>query len=164
MHGWHERAECLGTPNPDGFHPDPDDWQTPAPWLALADCALCPVRDLCLREGYNGRTTTGDVLQGIWGGTTDTDRALLRLQGWQPGQPRPTSHGRFIPVAEAAQLLGVSEEVIHLWARAGQLDSQPGTAPTGQARRLVDLDQATARRDQVDPGRLKPGPGTRSVA
>jgi hypothetical protein len=161
MHGWHDRAVCRGTPNPDAFTPDPDDWRTPAPWLALADCAVCPVAAQCLREGYDGRTATGDVLQGIWGGTNDTDRALLRLQQWRPGQARPPNHGRWLPVAEAARLLRVSEEAIHAWARAGQLDSHQGTAPTGQARRLVDLDQALARRNQVDPGRLKPpaGPG-----
>jgi hypothetical protein len=161
MAGWHDRAACRGTPNPDAFTPAPEDWQTPAPWLALADCVGCPVRQQCLREGYLGRTTTGEVLQGIWGGTSEDDRALLRLQHWQPGQPLPLAHGRWLPVAEAARLLGISEEVIHLWARAGQLDTVAGTAPTGQARRMVDLDQTIARRNQVDPGRLKPsdGPG-----
>jgi hypothetical protein len=159
MHGWHDRAACRGSPNPDAFTPDPADWQTPAPWLALADCAICPVQAQCLAEGYDGRTATGDVLQGIWGGTSDADRALLRLQHWQPGTPRPRHVGRWLPVAEAARLLGISEEVIHLWARAGQLDSHPGIAPTGQARRMVELNQATARRNQVDPGRLRPPPG-----
>jgi hypothetical protein len=166
MSGWHNRAACRGTPNPDAFTPEPGDWATPAPWLALADCASCPVRDLCLAEGYRGRTATGDPLQGIWGGTTDTDRELLRLQRWQPGTPRPPAHGRWLPVAEAARLLGISEEVIHLWARAGQLDTEAGISPTGQARRMVDLDQTIARRNHVDPGRLKPsaGPGTWSAA
>jgi hypothetical protein len=159
MPGWHDRAACRRSPDPDRFFPEPEDWALPGPWLALADCATCPVRLRCRREGYLGRTPTGAVLQGIWGGLTEVDRALLRLRGWQPDQPVPVRLSRFVPVAEAAHLLGLSEEVIHLWARAGELDTQPGRSPTGQARRLVDLDQVAARRTQVDPGRLKPGPG-----
>jgi len=145
---WRKLAACAGVADPDAFFPEPEDWATPRPWGALALCGVCPVRARCLAYAVDA----GE--QGIWGGTTDTDRDLLKLAGWDPGDPLPEPVPVWLAVQEVAVLLDLSAEVIHLWARRRQVDSRPDRAPTGQARRLVRVDQVRARAARADPARL----------
>jgi WhiB family transcriptional regulator, redox-sensing transcriptional regulator len=52
---------------------------------AKAICARCQVRQACL--GY--ALDAGPVVQGIWGGTTETERRLIRRRSRQERAGRP---------------------------------------------------------------------------
>ena len=165
---WRHAAACKGALDPDAWFPTPTDatqplagdWRTPRPWAALAVCAACPVRGPCLAIGMRP-LADGAPTVGIWGGTTDLERALLLLAGWQPGQPAPAVHvdaRAWVSVRLVAAAVGISREAIHLWARDRQIDSRPGTAPTGQPERLVCLDEVRARAARARPARFQPRP------
>lgn len=65
--GWRESAGCIGA-DPDLFFP-----VTPADETAAkAICGWCPVRPDCLEYA------TEHFLLGVWGGTTEDDRARER--------------------------------------------------------------------------------------
>lgn len=69
---WVREALCAREPvNPDGFHPGR---RTPRRDVAaaLALCRRCPVRAQCLGDAVARRDPWG-----IWGGTTEDDRASL---------------------------------------------------------------------------------------
>jgi WhiB family redox-sensing transcriptional regulator len=65
---WVQRAACRGT----GFGPYfPRGGASATP--AKAVCARCPVRRECLAYALQN-----SQLQGVWGGTSDTERRALR--------------------------------------------------------------------------------------
>ena len=81
---WHRRAACRGM-NVDTFFPDPQDH--PAVDHAKSICATCPVLDDCL-------TTYIHENHGIFGGTTRTERRLLRAElGIGPAERPLPDHG-----------------------------------------------------------------------
>jgi WhiB family redox-sensing transcriptional regulator len=65
---WQRRASCRGT--------DADLWFPVAGTskAAKAVCEACPVRRPCLEYAI----TSSRVLEGIWAGTTEVERAVLR--------------------------------------------------------------------------------------
>jgi WhiB family redox-sensing transcriptional regulator len=64
---WQERASCYGL-DPEIFFPTTEE----EAGLALAYCAMCPVRDVCLAWAVrNGER------YGVWGGTTEQQRRRL---------------------------------------------------------------------------------------
>ncbi|RMI46726.1 WhiB family transcriptional regulator [Streptomyces triticirhizae] len=73
-HGWQERAVCRTAPeatnDPELFFPDADDDARVATAKAL--CAGCPVREICLQTALES-----GARDGIWGGTTEEERADL---------------------------------------------------------------------------------------
>lgn len=81
---WRDAAKCAGT--------DPDLFFPPAPSAASREqvaaakaiCAECPVIEPCLRAALELGSTVG-----VWGGTTEEERARLRrvlaLRGLAPG-------------------------------------------------------------------------------
>lgn len=72
---WEESASCKETPNHDIFFPlRENDTDIPR---AKAVCASCPVRQECLEQGLVARVGY-DYVQGIWGGTTEQERARIR--------------------------------------------------------------------------------------
>lgn len=60
------------TSDPDAFFPEKG--RSPRPAKAL--CKQCPARQQCLNEALS----YGWSLIGVWGGTTDMDRRILRRQ------------------------------------------------------------------------------------
>jgi WhiB family redox-sensing transcriptional regulator len=64
---WRDRAACTGTENPAFYSDNPTD-QTKA---AQEVCGSCPVRRSCLA------TALLHDEQGVWGGTTETDREAI---------------------------------------------------------------------------------------
>jgi len=67
---WMWRSACHGR-SIDDFFPTPGADTA----SARATCARCPVREECLAFALADRTT-----QGIWGGTDETERRVLRRQ------------------------------------------------------------------------------------
>jgi WhiB family redox-sensing transcriptional regulator len=71
-------AACDGAPNHLFFPPDEEHHREPVPDRdrredqALAYCYDCPIRPACLTWALTNNEP------GIWGGTTDRDRARLR--------------------------------------------------------------------------------------
>lgn len=67
---WHARAACRGA-GPDAWYPT----HGQSPWPGKAVCATCEVREDCLAEAV---ATPGTEDFGIWGGTSQRERRLLR--------------------------------------------------------------------------------------
>jgi WhiB family redox-sensing transcriptional regulator len=65
---WRHEAACRDF-DTDVFFPDSDENAGPA----IAICATCPVREQCLDFALS--TNQAD---GIWGGTTETERRRIR--------------------------------------------------------------------------------------
>jgi len=65
---WQDEALCAGM-DPDLFFPERGDMETVN--AAKAVCAGCPVRSECLELGIHEKF-------GIWGGTTERERRILR--------------------------------------------------------------------------------------
>jgi WhiB family redox-sensing transcriptional regulator len=65
---WRQEAACRDFET-DIFFPDSDEQAAPA----LAVCASCPVREQCLDFAL-----TTNQSDGIWGGTTETERRRIR--------------------------------------------------------------------------------------
>lgn len=145
---WRLAAICPTAPDPDAWFPEGGD----SGHAAKATCAVCPALDPCRREGYGGRLPDGEPLQGIWGGLTELERAILGLYGWQPDQPLPALDPSWVTVATAADEVGVTRQAIGGWARTGQIDSAETVGDNGEPWRLVDLDQVRARAARA-PGR-----------
>jgi WhiB family redox-sensing transcriptional regulator len=68
---WRTRAACSGLDD-DTFFPLSREW--PKIDHAKSICARCPVRACCLEYAL----TPGRNVEGIWGGTTDEDRAAIK--------------------------------------------------------------------------------------
>lgn len=69
---WVRQAMCVRQPiNPDAYHASK---QTPRREVeaALALCAVCPVRADCLQNALDNND-----MWGIWGGTTEEERAVM---------------------------------------------------------------------------------------
>ena len=66
---WRDYAACQGI-DPELWYPMKGDKVTER--RALAICSRCPVREECLADAV-----TGGVLWGIWGGTTEAERAPM---------------------------------------------------------------------------------------
>jgi hypothetical protein len=64
---WRDRAACDDTQNPAFFSDDPTDQNTATQQV----CASCPVRRSCLASALLNDE------QGVWGGTTETDREVI---------------------------------------------------------------------------------------
>lgn len=72
---WQRDALCA----PSERHPDmwfPERRGTRDAKRARAFCAVCPVQQQCLAKALADPDT-----RGIWGGTNDADRAILRAKG-----------------------------------------------------------------------------------
>jgi WhiB family redox-sensing transcriptional regulator len=67
---WSEGAKCANAANPDAWFPVSEARALP---VAKALCAGCPVVNDCLAYALER-----PELEGIWGGTTDAQRARLR--------------------------------------------------------------------------------------
>jgi WhiB family redox-sensing transcriptional regulator len=65
---WRRQAACRDT-DTGLFFPESDDDAA----AALSLCAECPVRDACLEFAL-----TTNQADGIWGGTTETERRRIR--------------------------------------------------------------------------------------
>lgn len=70
---WRLRAACLEHPNPDMWFPGAHD--DAARDAAKSICAACPVRAQCLADALRGGQRS--PVRGIWGGTTQRERAEL---------------------------------------------------------------------------------------
>lgn len=64
---WQNEASCRGT-DPESFFPE-----GPVPHQILRICGHCPVYQQCLDHALDNPT-----LRGIWGGTTDVERRVMR--------------------------------------------------------------------------------------
>ncbi|MEU6387967.1 WhiB family transcriptional regulator [Streptomyces sp. NPDC046939] len=87
--GWRESAACRGL-DPDLFFPIGNN--TSFAFLVQTEeakevCRTCPVVRPCLRWAMNA-----GAVEGIWGGTTETERRAVRQRGTpdRPG-PEPTA-------------------------------------------------------------------------
>lgn len=69
---WMEDARCVGAPL-EMFFPDIGESSAKARRV----CAKCPVKAECLQYGLG-------ELTGIWGGTTDKERRVIRRNGAPP--------------------------------------------------------------------------------
>ena len=67
---WHDKAACRSAAGDDWF---PDAAQPTRKAQAVARCGRCPVRRSCLAFALS----SGEQF-GIWGGTTELQRAVLR--------------------------------------------------------------------------------------
>jgi WhiB family transcriptional regulator, redox-sensing transcriptional regulator len=67
---WAARAACASHPDPDLWFDATDDLGSD---VAIAVCAICPVRHRCLEYALSVPR-----MPGIWGGTTPAERARLR--------------------------------------------------------------------------------------
>lgn len=67
MTDWMRHGLCVGTENPDDWHPD---YENTA--VALRLCDGCPVTDECAQYARDNKFT------GIWGGLTTAERAADR--------------------------------------------------------------------------------------
>lgn len=72
--GWREQAACHGF-KPNTFFPTPED-DPDLNAYPRSICARCPVRNDCLAYAIVSNKTDG-----IWGGTTSSEREPLRRQG-----------------------------------------------------------------------------------
>ncbi|MGW1328035.1 WhiB family transcriptional regulator [Streptomyces antibioticus] len=77
---WRERAACLRADDPDMFFPVGND----GPSLVEVDeakavCSWCPVLEQCLDLALQ----LGPV-QGVWGGTTESERRAIRRRDARP--------------------------------------------------------------------------------
>ena len=70
VRGWQALARC-GSTNDRLWFPDADNVASKI--AAVSRCAGCPVRRSCLAHALRDSET------GVWGGTTDVQRAALRL-------------------------------------------------------------------------------------
>lgn len=75
---WHDDAACADVPT-SAFYPDRDGEQDPARTIAAAKvvCADCPALAPCLAWALAHDEC------GVWGGTTDRERARLRRERQQ---------------------------------------------------------------------------------
>lgn len=101
---WMGDGACTGTTWPDRWHPKGDTTEEARRQAetAKAVCRGCPVRAECLAYAQADPSLTG-----VWGGTTEQERAAMRRR--RPGRkPRPTQPGgktcthcrEFLPYAE----------------------------------------------------------------
>lgn len=67
---WYAQAACLGHPNPELWFPAS---RNATGTRAKTICTTCPALTPCLNDALNDRTR-----KGIWGATTEADRAQLR--------------------------------------------------------------------------------------
>lgn len=79
---WQHRAACRNHPNPDLWFPNQTDDAARA--TAKAICAGCPVRADCLTDAMQPGMRS--YVRGIWGGTTERERAELIKHGWRPAR------------------------------------------------------------------------------
>jgi WhiB family redox-sensing transcriptional regulator len=70
---WWGKAACQ-TADPDLFFPVSTTGRDGTEARAKLVCARCPVRESCLAYAMQA----GTPLQGIWGGTSEADRARMR--------------------------------------------------------------------------------------
>jgi len=81
---WREQAECKDDPTPDLWFVPPGDRHGIA--AAKEFCHRCPVAAECLAEAMPNPSIVG-----VWGGTTESQRAKLRAA--TPRQPKGIPHG-----------------------------------------------------------------------
>ena len=81
---WRDRAECKDDPIPDLWFVPPGDRHGIA--AAKAICHRCPVAAECLAEAM-----ANPSIVGVWGGTTENQRAKLRARAPRP--PKGIRHG-----------------------------------------------------------------------
>ncbi|MGZ8751151.1 MAG: WhiB family transcriptional regulator [Pseudonocardia sp.] len=74
-YGWQDRAACRDVPLGLFFGPDgePAAQRRSREEAALRVCATCPVRQACLAHAL-----VVPEVYGVWGGTTESDRAAAR--------------------------------------------------------------------------------------
>jgi WhiB family redox-sensing transcriptional regulator len=89
--GWQRRASCRGA--------DTDLW-FPVSGIskaARAVCEACPVRRLCLEYAI----ASSRVLQGIWAGTTEPERAQMRRERRARKAVTPALGARGLPLRQS---------------------------------------------------------------
>ena len=77
---WMDEAACSRTGSTPTFFPERGGRLS----AALMVCARCPVREECLRFAMRDGT-----LSGVWGGTSENRRRVMR----KPAGPKPIQHG-----------------------------------------------------------------------
>lgn len=71
---WFDQAVCAGISDPDVFFPVQDKRRYQEQIAMTREmCGVCPVQDRCLDLALNDPS-----LEGIWAGTTETDRRNIR--------------------------------------------------------------------------------------
>ena len=68
---WRDAAECVRQTRTVNFFPE----RGQSGMEAKAICAVCPVQQPCLEFALSS-----DVSCGVWGGTTESERRVLRRQ------------------------------------------------------------------------------------
>lgn len=106
---WHEQAACAST-DPNLFFPPNGDAVVAK--LAKRVCADCPVRELCLEEALDFHP-----IDGIWGGTTVSERKRL-AKGRPTGRPSRRNQ-TFLMVKAAIDETGKAPSATIVAARLG---------------------------------------------
>lgn len=104
---WRDRALCAQT-DPDAFVPDKGGSTVQAKKI----CGTCPVRQQCLDYALANNE------RGIWGGTSDTERAKMRNGNQTQEQIRARikrAHENGTPALELAAIYGVSVRTVQRW-------------------------------------------------
>ena len=70
-HDWQEHSLCKTAQNLQLFFPERGGSSKPARTV----CGLCPVKEQCLEYALNNKEA-----HGIWGGTSDRERRLIRKE------------------------------------------------------------------------------------
>ncbi len=81
---------------------------------------------------------------------------MLVLGGWKAGMPLPPiGDGRvWSSVHAVARRLHIHTTTIHRWATRHEIGSRAGRSATGQAERLVNLEEVRARAGRANPARF----------
>ncbi|MEK7571975.1 MAG: WhiB family transcriptional regulator, partial [Patescibacteria group bacterium] len=107
--GWIDRAACVET-DPEGFFSNENgQWTSGRLELAKRICNRCPVQSECLHYAFQLRNQFRVV--GVWGGTTEHDRAELVKEGKFAPLPEETPH---VPVHTKESDRKLVSEITHL--------------------------------------------------
>jgi WhiB family transcriptional regulator, redox-sensing transcriptional regulator len=155
---WTNDAACVNEPDPDLFHPLPD--QTEESRAAKAICARCPVSELCLDEALDLNDRYG-----VRGGLTETERLALHRRAvvfrWEEDRVRQALNGRTVhlsrpestSVVTVAAILGLD---VNLWAPALGISRKYALERLREARTNLAEQPLTVRREQRIAASLAP--------
>jgi WhiB family redox-sensing transcriptional regulator len=147
---WTNDAACVGDPDPDLFHPLPD--QTEESRAAKTICAGCPVSDLCLDEALDLNDRYG-----IRGGLTETERLVLHRRAsvfrWEEDRVRDALNGRPVHLSRPERTSVVTVAAIldldvKLWAPVLGISRKYALERLREARTNLATQPLTVRREQ----------------
>ncbi|MGW4692356.1 WhiB family transcriptional regulator [Kitasatospora sp. YST-16] len=149
-HSWTTDAACVGTVNPDQFHPLPGETEETA--AAKATCAACPVSQQCLEEALDLNDRWG-----IRGGLSEAERlALHRSAGvfrWEEQRVRDALAGRSVHLSRPERLSVVTVAAIldldvNTWAPVLGISRKYGLERLREARSNIANQPLSVRREQ----------------